>query len=322
MNNKKFVLTVCLIVVVLIISLSQFINQATVNHVLYKLSQKHIKQSNKKNEIVFIGDSSLGTGINSAYFSKLSKMKVSSLPLSAGGHNLGATYNMIRHVVNNNNELKALVIMQAPSIWNEDFNLPGFCSTLNDLDSIEAKKLKLIGSYDCFKFHYFNIRAIYDAYRQNKAESKRQENRKQRKEKKISNETQNNEKENNLITTVKTYKNNGVDIKLELKLNIHNRLNIIAKSKESEINMIDRYLENKNVKVLYLQGTLHNQLALKYSNSIKRQHAILKKLKNIIFIEKFLYPKNENMGDAENHVDTSYKSKSTEFYYDAIKEFF
>ena len=46
-----------------------------------------------------------------------------------------------------------------------------------------------------------------------------------------------------------------------------------------------------------------------------------KKLKNINFIEEYLYPSNENMGETENHVDISYKLKSTEFYYSILKDY-
>ena len=46
---------------------------------------------------------------------------------------------------------------------------------------------------------------------------------------------------------------------------------------------------------------------------------ILNNLRNIIFINKFLYPSGENMGSSETHVKPNYKQDSTYFYYNSIK---
>ena len=52
--------------------------------------------------------------------------------------------------------------------------------------------------------------------------------------------------------------------------------------------MIDDYLKNKNIKVLYVQGILHYELYLKYSVVINKQHELIKKPKNINFIKEYL----------------------------------
>lgn len=258
-------------------------------------SQERIKQSkNEKSEIVFVGDSSLEYGIEEKYFSELISKTTSNLALTAGAHNISATFNMIRNIIKNNKEVKYIVIMQNPSIWQYNFSEGGYCTTLDYLTNNEVIEYKFLDKFGCFKYKYMNPVSIKKSLKKAK------------------------EKNNGIEAT---YKNGLLDINKELtddKYIDYKKINFL---KQKEFKMIDDYLKNKNVKVFYVQGTLHHEIYLKYSQIIEKQHEILKTFKNITFIEEYLYPANENMGNAENHVDISYKRKSTEFFYLMLKDY-
>lgn len=300
MHNKKFVLMTLFITLIMIVCLSLLVNYSITTHPLYVQSQKKIIESKKNSEIVFVGDSSLEYGLDEIYFSKLMKGKsVSNLALTAGGHSLAATYNMIRQTLKNNKEVKTIIIMQTPSVWSTEFVEGGYYSTLNNLDSTEVINLNFIkDGFSHFKYSYLNINSIFETWTQ-KQKNKNAKNK-----------------------VLKTYKNGKKNVYEEMRINkyIH-KLNKIGKTKIAEIEMIDNLVKNKNIKVLYVQGTLHYQLAKKYTENIKKQHHILKKLKHIVFIETYLYPRNHQMGTTLNHVDESYKKDSTKFYFDILKPY-
>jgi hypothetical protein len=284
----------------MIIALALLVNYSVTTHPLYIKSQKRVVESKQNSEIVFVGDSSLGYGLDEVYFSKLMKGKsVSNLSLTAGGHSLAATYNMIRQTLKNNNNVKFIIIMQTPSVWSTGFVEGGYYSTLNGLNSDEVIKQHFIeDKLSQFRYKYLNINSIFETYTQ-KQKNKKAKNR-----------------------PLRTYKNGKKDIYKEMKIDkyIH-KLGKIGATKEAEIKMIDNLIKDKNIKVLYVQGTLHYQLSKKYAKNIKKQHKILKKLKNIQFIENYLYPKNYQMGTTINHVDASYKRTSTEFYFHILKKY-
>ncbi len=257
-------------------------------------SQARVEKSKNSSKVVFIGDSSLEHGLDEKYFSKLVNKNVSNLALTAGAHNLSGTFNMIRNVIKNNKNVEYIIIMQNPSIWQSGFSEGGYCSTLDELTNDEVIERNFMEKFGCFKYKYMNVKLIKKAIKGDK------------------------EKKNEIQ---KTYKNGLLDIYKELADNEFINYQKINSLKEKELEMIDDYLKNKNIKVLYVQGTLHYELYLKYSEIINKQHELIKKLKNINFIEEYLYPSNENMGETENHVDISYKLKSTEFYYSILKDY-
>jgi hypothetical protein len=295
LSNKKFVIYTILTTIILSFITSQAIYYSVTTNKLYKYSQQRIKESHDNAKIVFVGDSSLEHAIDEQYFSKLSGIKTSNLALTASAHNLSATYNMIRHVIKNNKDVKIIVMMQNPSVWINDFSLAGYCSTLNNLDSKDAIKRGLLNKFDCLDYHYGNFTELKTKIRH------LLKNKKQTKE--------------------KTYKNGLLDIDKEIEVNKYTNLLNIGSSKTKELEMINDYIAHKHITLIYLQGSLHKKLAKKYINAINKQHQIIKKQKNITFIEKFLYPENKYMGNTENHVDESYKNHSTRFYYELLKPY-
>lgn len=295
MNNKLFIkLFFCLsLISSIVLFYLSFLGYS--NDRLAKYSEERVEQSkNEKSEIVFVGDSSLKYGLDEKYFSTLLNNKsVSNLALTAGAHNISATFNMIRNIIKNNDKIKYIVIMQNPSIWQYPFSDGGYCSTLDNLSNEEVIAYKFLDNISCFKYKYMNLKSIKKAFK---------------KEKKSRDEEE-------------TYKNGLLNINEELNNNKYIDYELINSSKNKEFKMLDDYLQDKNVKVFYIQGTLHYDLYQKYSNVIDEQHKILREFKNITFIEKYLYPINENMGNAENHVHSSYKLESTKFFYEILKDY-
>ena len=293
MSNKSFLklFFILSIITTLILFYLSFLGYSKDNLVIK--SKERVEQTKDNSQIVFVGDSSLEYGLDEKYFSELTNKKVSNLALTAGAHNLSGTFNMIRNVIKNNEKVEYIVIMQNPSIWSHDFSEGGYCSTLDSLHNEEVINNTFIYEFECFRYKYMNIKFIKKAFKKTK-ERKKQEYK---------------------------YKDGSLNIHEKLSNNEFTEYEKIDSLKQKEIKMIDDYLENKNIKVFYVQGTLHEEVYWKYSEMIKMQHDILKKLKNITFIEEYLYPSNENIGDTENHVDESYKLKSTEFYYSILKNY-
>lgn len=297
MSSKRFINLFIFLSIVFILVLSQLAFLSYTKNPLSIRSQERLNQVKKDDsEIVFVGDSSLKYGLNENYFQTLldNQYKVSNLALTANAHNLPATFNMIRHTIKNNKNVKYIIIMQTPSIWYTDFSQGGYCSTLDNLDNKLVEESNLLEPLACYKYKYLNLNAIKELKKQLE-----QTNRK----------------------SIKTYKNGELNINKELKNNKFYKYNNIASSKIKEIKLIDNYLQDKKIKVFYIQGTLHYDVYRQYKKTIKKQHKILKSLNNITFIEKFIYPKNEKMGNSENHIASEYKNDVTKFYYEALKEY-
>jgi hypothetical protein len=296
MKYKTMVIHSLLFTLLLIIALSSLVGFSRTLHPLHAKSIKKIEESQHTSEVVFVGDSSLAFALDASLFSKLSNKSVSNLSLTAHGHGFSGTYNMIRHVINNNKEVKYIVIMNAPTSWDTNFLIGGYCSTLNGLDSTQALDFELIDYTDCFKFNYFNLKSIYDTYKQRAAEKKSKEE------------------------PLKTYQNGGKNLSKDSKQNFTvSQINFRIKSKE--LKMIDEYLKDKEIKIIYVQGSLHYQMAKEYAGIINKQHQMLNELKNITFIHQYLYPKNESMGNSVSHVDVSYKEEATAFYHSIISPY-
>ena len=305
MKKKTFVLSVLITTFILLLILTQSIHYATTNNGLYKAGQKRIQKSYEKNDVVFLGDSSLGAGIDIDYFSELaSNDKIYANLAATRREGFISTYNMIRQIVKNNKNIKTIVMVHSPVIWTEPFSLGGYCTSIGGLNSDKIQSLGLAYKYDCIYYKYGNITALKDIFKQMK-------------------NTKESKKINNTIkidNKIKTYKNRKKNIQKELKLNAHAKYAKISLSSLIEIRMIDEYLKDKKVKVLYIQGSFHRDVYEKYKKIIQRQQQVLKSLQNIKFIEKYLYPKSQDMGDSINHVDFTYKKEATKFYFEALKD--
>jgi hypothetical protein len=300
MKHKSFIVFGFLLSGFIMISMSFLIHSAVHENHLWRMSQNRLLQIKTESaNIIFIGDSSLGEALDENYFSEISGIKTKNFSLTAGPHGFAASYNILRHIVERKSDVKLVVMVQTPWIWaSSDFALGGYCSTVDGLDSHKPIELELLKSrFDCLYYEYANIGILKDEIKQRlmRGGIKTPEDR--------------------------TYKNGKKNVLEEIRSGKFEKIRKLPPNKVKAIHMIDDYMADKKIKLLYIQGTLHRQIAEKYRSSIAKQQKILKELKHIVFIEKYLYPRNENMGNTENHVDISYKKGATRFYFEALKPY-
>jgi len=297
MTDKKFVLSFLLLSSFCLILMSASVFHALTLHPLYIKGQDRIQQSQSDFDIAFVGDSSVEWAIDADLFGKLSGLKTQNLGLTAEGHNFSGTYNIIRHLLNRpSGRPKYIIIMNSLTAWDNEFEIGGYCSTLNQLSSQPVLAAGLIEKWDCFKFKYLNLKQIwmtinqlyYDYSQSNKSENK-------------------------------TFRNGGITWESVIESTVLRNLDTIGASKVAELKMLDQHLNHSDVKVLYFQGPLHNQVANLFDDTLSQQHTILKNLKNIKFIEHYLYPSNNDMGNSISHVSPQVKDVVTTFYFTALE---
>ncbi len=297
MKFKRWFSFVSIITVLLLGSLSSLVYFSTTHNILYQQGQERLEAiiSNPNTEVVFLGDSSLANGVNNELFAKLSKKEVLNLWTTGGGHNLAATYNLLRHVLNDLHHVQTIIIMHTPSVYGYDFLLGGYFSTLGDLDSKVPFQRHLLTYKDFMVFYFLNLNSITDYLTMRKVQKKRTN------------------------TKPWTFKNGRITRPLN---KLQTEYLKIGETKEIELKMIDNLMAEKNITIVYIQGPLHNDVYSRYHEIIDRQQALIKKtFKHITFIETYLYPQNENMGNTIDHVDKSYKGTATKFYYEHLKKY-
>jgi len=297
MKFKKWFFFVSVITVLLLVSLGSLVYFSTTHNILYQQGQERLEDivRNPDAEVIFLGDSSLANGVNNELFAKLSKKEVLNLWTTGGGHNLAATYNLLRHVLNDLHHVQTIIIMHTPSVYGYNFLLGGYFSTLGDLDSKVPFQQHLLTYKDFIVFYFLNLNSIGEYLKMQK----------------IQKMTAN--------TTPWTFKNGKITRPLN---KLQTEYLKIGETKAVELKMIDDLIAERNITTVYIQGPLHHDVYNRYHEIIHRQQTLIKKtFKHIIFIESYLYPQNENMGNTIDHVDKSYKDTATKFYYEHLKKY-
>ncbi len=297
MKFKKWFSLVIVLTILIVTSISILVYFSTTHNLLYEQGQTRLQdiKSNPDAQVILLGDSSLANAINNELFTQLIEKKVLNLWMTGGGHNLASTYNLLRHILKDLNNVETIIIMHTPSIYGYDFLLGGYFSTLGKLNSKLPFKEEILSYKDYLAFYFLNINSISEYLKMQKV----QENR-----------------EN---TDPWTFKNT----KIKRPLNqVQSEYLKIGKTKEIELKMIDDLLVDSNITVVYIQGPLHHDVYSKYHEIISQQQTLIKKtFKHITFIETYLYPLNENMGNTIDHVDKSYKDTATKFYFEHLKKY-
>lgn len=301
MKHKHFAIFSLIWIAASVLLLSQLVHYSLLDNPLFRQSEQRVSEAALPSDIVFVGDSSLGEGLNEHLFERLSGMKTANLSLTSRAHNFAATYNLIRHTLHSNPNVKYIVIMQSPLAWNYDFAVLGYCSTLSRLDSNAAIRLGFINRFTCVTHEYMDLSQIGTTWQQKRRGY--------------------NAPAGGTLPVKKTYKNRGKDIVTEIRQNRFYQLGHISADVSKELKMIDTYLEDKNVTIFYVQGSLHQDLANRYLPTLARQHEMVKKLKHVTLVEHYLYPENSDMGDTPSHVDISYKDTATEYYFSILKPY-
>ena len=297
MKFNRWFSFVSIFTIFLLVLLGSLVYFSTTHNILYEQGQARLQdiKSNPDAKVVFLGDSSLANGINNKLFSQLSRKKILNLWMTGGGHNLASTYNLLRHILKDLNSIETIVIMHTPSIYGYNFLLGGYFSTLGALDSKVPFKEGLLSYKDYLAFYFLNLNSIDEYLKMQKVQGN-QEN-----------------------TDPWTFRNGKIKRPLH---QVQTEYLKIGETKVTELKMIDDLLIDSNITVVYIQGPLHHDVYSKYHEIISQQQALIKKtFKNIVFVETYLYPQNENMGNTIDHVDKRYKDTATKFYFDHLKKY-
>jgi hypothetical protein len=121
------------------------LQQELVNHQISKIK---IDQ-----KIVFLGDSSLGHGINAQLWSKLSGEKTSNLALT-GNFSFAGAYAMLDEIIKRNKKLETVVIMSNVYSWQENIKFSGY-DYIKDQKNVFLKYLNYIDK------NIFPIKSFY-----------------------------------------------------------------------------------------------------------------------------------------------------------------
>jgi hypothetical protein len=117
----------------------------TGNAEIYDYQLKKIEHL-KKADIVFVGDSSLGNGIDAKYFTDLSGLTTANLALS-GSYGLGGSLNMIHRVLKNGDHPKAVVIMQSITTMTKSHAFAGYFFSAPPLSKLSLPPDKILEIY-------------------------------------------------------------------------------------------------------------------------------------------------------------------------------
>lgn len=79
-------------------------------------------------DTIFVGDSSLGNGLDAAYFDHLAGTRSMNLALT-GSHHFAGTLNMIRRVLDQGGAVKRIVVMQSLWVWQGASSYDGYIQT-------------------------------------------------------------------------------------------------------------------------------------------------------------------------------------------------
>lgn len=281
---------ICILILMLLINFSVRENP------LFELSSSAVNRSAVKSEIVFIGDSSLASAVDSDFFSSLSGKSAVILNLTADGHGIAGLYNLIRHVFRNNSNVKDIVLMISPHNMTLEFSVGGYCSTLGDLDSIDAISLGLIDSFTCFKFLYFNSRGLVDYWKQILAD-----------------------KYVARMDFVKTFKNGGLS---ESEISEHYVLPENTKgfdAKWKEFALIDGFAGLNELNVVLMYGPLHSEYFRINKQKIYEKMRFLKKFEHLKIVEDIVTLPSSQMGNHVVHVDILGKKNSTSLVFLSIR---
>lgn len=249
-------------------------------------------------ELIVVGDSSGGNGIDAAYLSELSGLTSANLTLN-GSFGLIGPYNMIRHALQTQPDLEVVLIINTPDTWSREFNEEAYLSTLYELPHIDFYSV-FSGKYyqDSFK-HLFNPKEIlwyiqYKLYGTFKLKAIENDYIKQA-DVKYSNGSRIYEDEAKIISSATEWK--------QLRI----------------FELIGELCINNKLTCIFVNGPMHERLYHDNRDYIQNILIQVKNTDGITVLETiFTYPE-EKMGDSEDHVDPQYKNENTKVYFENIE---
>ncbi len=304
--ERKYVLiliSLLALIVFLVLGASRYLFLQDIAYTSDDVLRKYqlAKLSSEQNiEVLIVGDSSAGNGIDAEFFSQLSSRKTINVALT-GGAGILSSYNMVRHALKTQPKLKTVILVTTLDIWRRPFSINGYIETLGDLSSAEisgvSPSARTISKaqftynpkevYWYLRYLYVGVigpqEIVHDYMRQDTS----------------------------------TYANRGRTFDRDVSLS-----SIVNPQKVAELQKFGELCEETKLNCIFMHGPIHEAW---FNNSSDELALISAKLAehipaSIHFVPTyFVYP-NEMMGDSKDHVDGAYKRESTLKYYAELVE--
>jgi hypothetical protein len=273
-----FVLLGPLIIIVALILLE---NNPHVYQQLYNYQLEKLK-TNKPYSTLFIGDSSLGTAIDSDKFSNLSSQLSVNCALT-GLYGYAGSYNMLKTAKKYNSSLKNVILMQTLDMQTRKVAMDGYVrssSTISDFIETEDK-LDFVQSY----VRYIQSIPLFFWIRKEDLLV------------------------NDYITQVRLYEPDSIQIPLSI--------DSIKTDKCEYLIKIRDYCIQNDLNLIYIHGPLYEEkiaVSQKYIDEVNR----ILNTHRINVIESTISIKKSQLGDQEDHVHPNYKKEFTKRYYELL----
>jgi len=109
-------------------------------------------------DTVFVGDSSLGNGLDAAYFDQLVGTCSLNLALT-GSHHFSGTLNMIRRALASSRKIRQVVVVQSLWVWGGASSYDGYVSTVGGFWSVPGDLIVNLRLVRQFLFKHLDVRS-------------------------------------------------------------------------------------------------------------------------------------------------------------------
>ncbi len=250
------------------------LQQELVNHQVAKI--------NKNNDIVFLGDSSLGHAINSNLWSELSDKPTSNMALT-GNFSFAGAYAILEEIIEKKKEIKTLVIINNVYAWQENIKYTGY-EYIKKQDNFFLKYLNYLDK-NIFEIKNFYYQLIIK---------------------------KNKKKFLNLI--VNDFMKHGK--KITKDANYTFEINLFNEDKSFYLKKINNLCLEFNIECFYFHGPIYQSLCKKLNFAfIKRINNELSNLR-IKFDPNINCLNHDQIGDTVYHTSAKYKNIMTKIYYE------
>ena len=254
--------------------------------------QKKKIASTENIEIIFLGDSSLGNGLNTKVFTNLSDKKTLNLALTEI-YGFAGQYNLLREAYKNNkNSLKKVFIINSISFFDNSLEEEAFFISSNSFYDI-------LHSSNIFKFSFNYIKYMIKYVIMGK--------------------------EDGYETFLSKNIKNDYIVQSDKKDLIYKKnLEIIDYKKKTKfLKLINDFCKKNNIDLYTVVGPLYDKTYIDnrkiFENLLKDFQIVFKKL-NIPFIKDIILLNNSQIGDFYTHSNYNYKNELTKRIYLKLKD--
>ena len=259
-------------------------------------------------ETLIVGDSSAGNALDADYFSKLSHQKTKNVALT-GSFGLAGTFEIMNEALQNNPDIKNIVIMHTLDIWRRPFAKEGIFELnrgqhLNFWSSYFSRSpfLEYLEYATQFKNIFRFCRSVLEhtplkAFIPEKSQIILID-----------------KEHDYLRQESKTYANGERTLKGNEKLS-----SIIDQKNLDVVYMIDDWCGVHHIRCIYLHGPVHKGVFQNSLSEVDAIHTALKNTQHMRVLNQVFFYENSKMGDSINHIAVPFKKELTQEYFEAVQ---